>query len=133
MAALWGKKGGRRVSLCCFISVFASFAFSRRRIPSVCALRSVCGPAPPSFHFLEGQIVHFQIWLTCFRYDIRPLFYTQPRAKFLFLTAGFKHQQLSFSRPVVFATCAHRHVVALQKQGMRDLELRQIYLLRQRP
>lgn len=114
-----GKKGGRRVFLCCFISVFASFAFCHH-IPSVCARRSVWSPAPPSFLSLEDQIVHFEIWLTCFRYDIRPLFYTQPPAQFLDFTAGFKHQQLSFSRLVVCATCAHRHI-ALQNRGMREI------------
>lgn len=106
-----------------FYLCFCLFHFLSPPHPSVCARRAVCSPAPPSFHFLEGQIVHFEIWLTCFQYDIRPLFYKQPPAKFLGFTAGFKHQQLSFSRPVVCAVCAHRHI-ALQKRGMRDLELR---------
>lgn len=124
-----GKKGGRRVSLCRFVSVFASFALCRRRFPSVCARRSICSPAPPPppiqplhpspLHFLEGQIVGFEIWLACFPYDIRPLSYTQPRAQRSVFTAGFRHQQLSFSRPVVCATCAHRHG-GLKKRGMRE-------------
>lgn len=73
-----------------------------------------------SLHFLEGQIVGSEIWLARFPRDIRPLSFTQPRAQRSVSAAGFRHQQLSFSRPVVCATCAHRHVALKKKRGMRE-------------
>lgn len=127
MAALWGRKEEEESpsavsSLFSPLSLYVSAAsrLSARAVQSaVPPLRPSNPPHPPSLHFLEGQIVGFEIWLACFPYDIRPLSYTQPRAQRSVFTAGFRHQQLSFSRPVVCATCAHRHG-ALRKRGMRE-------------
>lgn len=119
MAALWGSKEEEESPSAVsslFLPLSLSVAASRLSAHTVqsAVLR------PRFFHFLKGQIVHFEIWLTCFRYDIRPLFYTQPRAHFLVFTASFKHQQLSFSRPFVCATCAYRHI-ALPKQRTGEI------------
>lgn len=122
MAALSGRKEEEE-----FPSAVSSLSLFVAPASRLSALECNLQPCPTTSHpyihaslyFLEGQIVGSEIWLACFPCDIRPLSFTQPRAQRSFSAAGFRHQQLSFSRPVVCATCAHRHV-ALKKRGMRE-------------